>query len=193
VLLPVGPLAAEGWLAEAATVIADSKSGVTGAGRKPSLGTHFVEVNEEILPYKFGRGHRHVGEMETILSSLAGRDIKVAFTPHLAPFNRGILSTVYITGSGRSASEISSLLRDFYEDEPFVSVFGDGRAAQLGHVQYNNRCVIGVHDVPETEVVLITAAIDNLIKGAAGAAVQNFNLVFDLDETAGLETGSGRI
>ena len=193
VLLPVGPLAAEGWLAEAATVIADSKSGVTGAGRKPSLGTHFVEVNEELLPYKLGRGHRHVGEMETILSSLAGRDIKVAFTPQLAPFTRGILSTIYLTGCGRSAAEITALLKDYYDSEPFVSVFSDSRPAQLGHVQYNNRCVIGVHDVPETEVVLITSAIDNLIKGAAGAAVQNFNIVFELDETSGLATGSGRI
>lgn len=193
VLLPVGPLAARGWLEGAATLIADSKSGVTGAGRKASLGSHFVEVNEELLPYKFGRGHRHVGEMETILSSLAGRDIKVAFTPHLAPFNRGILSTLYITGGSHSAAEIAGLLEGYYKSEPFVSVLPGGRPAQLGHVQYNNRCVIGVHDVPETEVVLITSAIDNLIKGAAGAAVQNFNLVFGFDETAGLVSGSGRI
>ncbi len=193
VLLAVGPLAAEGWLAEAQTVIVDSKSGVTGAGRKASLGTHYVEVNEDILPYKLGRGHRHVGEMETILSSLAGRELKVAFSPQLAPFSRGILSTIYISGTGRSAAEVAELLAGFYDEEPFVSVLENGRAAQLGFVRYNNRCVLGVHEVAGTELVLITSAIDNLIKGAAGAAVQNFNLVYDIDETAGLDAGSGRI
>ncbi|MBW7997638.1 MAG: N-acetyl-gamma-glutamyl-phosphate reductase, partial [Candidatus Glassbacteria bacterium] len=193
VLLAVGPLAAEGWLAEAATVIVDSKSGVTGAGRKASLATHYVEVNEEILPYNLGRTHRHVGEMETVLGSLAGREVKVAFTPQLAPFNRGILSTIYLSGTGRSAAEVAELLDGYYAEEPFVSVLGGGRAAQLGYVRYNNRCVLGVHEVAGTELVLITAAIDNLVKGAAGAAVQNFNLVFGIGETAGLDAGSGRI
>ncbi len=192
-LLAAGPLAAEGWLAKADTVIVDSKSGATGAGRKASLTTHYVEVNEDILPYKLGRGHRHVGEMETILGTLAGRELKVAFSPQLAPFSRGILSTIYLNGTGRSAAEIRELLAGYYDGEPFVSVFEAGRAAQLGYVQYNNRCVLGVHEVPETGIVLITSAIDNLIKGAAGAAVQNFNLVFDIDETTGLDAGSGRI
>ncbi len=192
-LLAVGPLAAEGWLADAETVIVDAKSGVSGAGRKASLATHYVEIDEDILPYKLGRSHRHVGEMETILGSLAGRELKVAFSPQLAPFSRGILSTIYLSGAGRSAAEVAGLLAGYYEAEPFVSVLPDGRAAQLGFVRYNNRCALGVHEVAGTGIVLITSAIDNLIKGAAGAAVQNFNIMFDFAETAGLEAVSGRI
>ena len=190
-LLALGPLAANGLLGDG-EVIVDAKSGVTGAGRKADLTTHFVEVNEELTPYKMGRVHRHVGEMESVLSELAGSEIRVAFTPQLAPFSRGILSTIYVR-SGRSAAEVRQALASAYAREPFVTVFEAGKPAQLAYVRYNNRCVLGVHEVAGTSLVLITSAIDNLVKGAAGQAVQNFNILFGLDETAGLTASSGRL
>ena len=190
-LLALAPLASGGLLKDS-EVIVDAKSGVSGAGRKADLTSHFVEVNEEITPYKLGRTHRHVGEMESVLSGLAGRSIRVAFTPQLAPFSRGILSTVYVR-TDISAGEIRGVLAAAYENEPFVTVLESGEPARLARVQYNNRCVLGVHEIAGTSLVLITSAIDNLVKGAAGQAVQNFNILFGLDETAGLTAPSGRI
>jgi len=191
VLLALGPLAEEG-LPQDFEVIIDAKSGVSGAGRKASLNTHYVEVNGNLVPYKMGRAHSHVGEMELILSRLAGRELKVAFTPQLAPFSRGILETIYVR-TQISAEQIRELYSRRYAHEPFIKVLDRGKPAQLAYVRYNNNCAIGVHDLDASRLVLISAAVDNLVKGAAGQAVQNFNIVFGLDETAGLSPASGRI
>lgn len=190
-LLALGPLAEEGLLQDSEVII-DAKGGVSGAGRKASLNTHYVEVNENLVPYKMGRTHSHVGEMELILSRLAGRELKVAFTPQLAPFSRGILATIYVR-TQISAEQLWELYFRTYANEPFVKVLDIGKPAQLAYVQYNNDCVIGVHDMDAGQLVLISSAVDNLVKGAAGQAVQNFNIMFGLDETAGLTTASGRI
>ncbi|MFH1069454.1 MAG: N-acetyl-gamma-glutamyl-phosphate reductase [Candidatus Glassbacteria bacterium] len=192
-ILAVAPLAAEKLLEKNAEIIIDAKSGVSGAGRKLDLATHFVEVNENIVPYKLGRTHRHVGEIEAVLSRLAGRELKVAFTPQLVPISRGILSTVYVRTGTREFAEIVKLYRQFYRDEPFVTVLEDGQPAQLGYVRYNNRCVIGLHQVEGTALVMVSSAIDNLVKGAAGQAVHNFNIMFGISETTGLTAASGRI
>ena len=172
-----------------ALAIVDAKSGVTGAGRKPELTSHFAEVNEDLIPYKMGRVHRHVGEMEIVLTALAGENFRVLFTPQLAPFSRGILSTIYVR-TAASAQEVVALYEKTYRREPFVHILEPGRPAQLAFVRHNNSCVLGVHQVPETSYILVTVAIDNLTNGAAGQAVQNFNILFGLDETAGL-TGAG--
>lgn len=190
-LLALGPLAEEG-LPKDPEIIIDAKSGVSGAGRKALLNAHYAEVNENLVPYKMGRAHSHVGEMELILSRLAGRELKVAFTPQLAPFSRGILETIYVR-TQISAEQIWELYSRRYAEEPFVKVLEKGKPAQLAYIQYNNDCVIGVHDIDANQLVLITSALDNLVKGAAGQAVQNFNIMFGLAETAGLVTASGRI
>ena len=190
-LLALGPLAEEGLLQDSEVII-DAKSGVSGAGRKASLNTHYVEVNENLVPYKMGRTHSHVGEIELILSRLAGRELKVAFTPQLVPLSRGILSTIYVR-TGESAPKLWELYSRTYAEEPFVKVLEQGTPAQLAYVRYTNDCVIGVHDMGTDGLVMISAAVDNLVKGAAGQAVQNFNILFGLDETTGLTTASGRI
>ena len=192
-ILAVAPLVAENLLEKNSEIIIDAKSGVSGAGRKLDLATHFVEVNENLVPYKIGRTHRHVGEIEAVLSELAGREMKVAFTPQLAPISRGILSTVYVRCRKPSVGEITKLYREFYRNEPFVAVLEDGQPAQIGYVRHNNLCVIGLHEVKGTGLVTITSAIDNLVKGAAGQAVHNFNIMFGIEETTGLNVASGRI
>ncbi|MEA1996917.1 MAG: Asd/ArgC dimerization domain-containing protein, partial [Gemmatimonadota bacterium] len=148
--------------------------------------------NENILPYKIGRVHRHVGEMETVLSHFAGREMKVVFTPQLAPWSRGILSTVYVRTS-KGAEKVRALYRETYSTTPFVTVLENGQPAQLAWVQHNNSCVIGVHEVAGSSYTMISSAVDNLVKGAAGQAVQNLNILFGLDETVGLAAASGRI
>jgi len=191
VLLALAPAASSGLLAEN-EVLVDAKSGVSGAGRKADLAYNFVEVNENIIPYQIGRVHRHVGEMESVLSSLAGKEMKVVFTPQLAPFSRGILATVYFR-TGMGAGALRDLYIQRYHQEPFVTVLGEGKPAHLAYTLHNNCCVIGVHEAASSSFTVVTAAIDNLIKGAAGQAVQNFNILFGLEETAGLATSSGRI
>ncbi len=190
-LLALAPLARAGLLGEG-EVIVDAKSGVSGAGRKAALGSHFVEVNEDLLPYKVGREHRHVGEMEEVLSTLAGAPRTVVFTPQLAPWSRGILSTIYLHPQA-DAARVRALYREAYDREPFVTVLPEGRAAQLAQVAHNNSCVLAVHPVRDSRTVVVSAAIDNLVKGAAGQAVQNFNILFGLAETVGLEAPGGRI
>jgi N-acetyl-gamma-glutamyl-phosphate reductase len=191
VLLGLAPAASSGLLAEN-EVLVDAKSGVSGAGRKADLAYNFTEVNENIIPYQIGRVHRHVGEMESVLSNMAGKEMKVVFTPQLAPFSRGILVTMYFR-TGMGAGELRDLYIQRYRQEPFVIVLGEGKPAHLAYTLHNNCCVIGVHEAASSSFTVVTAAIDNLIKGAAGQAVQNFNILFGLEETAGLATSSGRI
>jgi len=192
-ILALAPLAAEGLLKQAKEVIVDAKSGVSGAGRKSDLMYQFVEVNEDILPYKPGREHRHVGEMEHVLGSLAESAVRVVFTPQLAPFSRGILYTIYLDTGDRDEPELRRLYERAYADEPFIHLLESGEPARLAYVRQNNACVIGLHPVAGSSLSVITAAIDNLVKGASGQAVQNFNIMFGLSETMGLSSVEGKL
>jgi N-acetyl-gamma-glutamyl-phosphate reductase len=170
-------------------VIADSKSGVSGAGRSPSLKTHFVEANENLSPYSIGRAHRHLPEMEQELRALDahGGTWHVIFAPHLAPVSRGMLSTIYVTlPEGVEEADVRQRYTRLYADEPLTYVLPAGQTASFGHTAHTNTCAIGLTPVPGTRQLIITASIDNLGKGASGQAVQNMNVMYGLAETTGL-------
>ncbi|MBN1829174.1 MAG: N-acetyl-gamma-glutamyl-phosphate reductase [Deltaproteobacteria bacterium] len=169
-----------------ASIIIDSKSGTSGAGRDIKLDSLFCEVNEGFKAYKIGT-HRHRPEIEQELSMLAGSEIRVIFTPHLLPVNRGILTTIYATlSSPRSTEEIRSFFDDFYRNEPFVRLCPAGCFPNISSVRGSNNCHIGCTVDERTGRVVILSAIDNLVKGAAGQAVQNMNILCGFDERAGL-------
>jgi len=180
-ILPLAPLLKSG-LFEADDIIIDSKSGVSGAGRQPKLMTHFPECNESMSAYNVGR-HRHTPEIEQVIARHAGVRPAVIFTPQLAPMDRGILSTIYIRPRKKLAEgDVMNLLRDAYADERFVRVV-DHLPGTKDTVD-TNFCDITARVVRDR--VLLISCLDNLVKGAAGAAVQNFNVLFDLPETMGL-------
>ena len=185
-LLPLVPLI-EAKQIDTGNIIIDSKSGVTGAGRAPKEGTLFAEVSEGIHAYGVA-AHRHAPEIEQGLSTAAGQNIIVNFTPHLMPMNRGILSTIYVgLANGASADDLLATLQKKYADEPFVRVLANGAVPHTRHVRGSNHCLIGVvADRLEGRAVIVSV-IDNLVKGASGQAVQNMNLVCGLAETTGLE------
>jgi N-acetyl-gamma-glutamyl-phosphate reductase len=163
-------------------IIVDSKSGVSGAGRTLKLTTHFPECNESVSAYNIGR-HRHQPEIEQVLSTVAGRGVEILFTPHLIPMDRGILTTTYSRPAGELTEEsLLQAMRDFYADEPFVRVV-DHLPGTKDSVD-TNFCDITARIVRGR--VLTISCLDNLIKGAAGAAVQNFNLMFGYPETTAL-------
>ena len=187
VLLPLVPLLKDG-LADAADVVVDAKSGTTGAGRSPREELLFSEVADDFSAYAPGRTHRHVGEMESVLEEKTGRQASLTFCPHLLPVRRGILSALYLkTGAG--APELAAALRGFYDGEPFVRVV-DKAPPRLSDVVGTNDCRISVHDGAPGRVVVFSA-LDNLVKGAAGQAVQNLNLALGWPETAGLPVTAG--
>lgn len=166
-------------------IIADSKSGVSGAGRQASDTTHFMNVADNFAPYKIGRAHRHLPEMEQVMQWWQPDAPPLIFSPHLLPVPRGILSTIYATLDGEWAlGDVAALYTEMYAPEPFVCVLLPGQVATLAHVTHTNNCVIGLAQAGQT--LIITSAIDNLIKGAAGQAVQDMNVMFRLDETTGL-------
>ena len=190
-------------------IIVDSTSGTTGGGREPQRSFHFPECHDSLAPYKVGC-HRHLPEIQGNIKEMAERVNaavpELIFTPHLAPINRGILSTIYISlktewqapgksGAPRPPSkeitekteEIRTLYADFYKDEPFVRVLPQGNFAVTGRVRLSNFCDISVHLDQTGSTLIITSAIDNMVKGAAGQAVQNMNIVLGFDETKGLE------
>jgi len=170
-------------------IIVDSKSGVSGAGRGLSLKTHFVEAHDNFSPYSIGHTHRHIGEMEQELNRFQVSSFKfqVVFSPHLLPVNQGILSTMYVTlKESRSEGDLAELYRETYAGEPFIQVLPAGQLATLRHVVYSNRCAISITRVDDTGNIIVCSAIDNLIKGASGQAVQNMNVMFKLEESAGL-------
>ncbi len=186
VLLGLYPLLKAGLLDPAAPLISDSKSGVSGAGRKLSLKTHFVEANENLSPYSIGQNHRHVAEMTEKINQLNGPGDKLIFSPHLVPINRGMLSTIYVSLASDLTDEAAhSLYADCYKDEPFIQLLTAGRLASIAHTQNTNLCTISLTPINSRQFV-ICSSIDNLGKGAAGQAVQNFNVMFSLDETEGL-------
>lgn len=185
VLLPLVPLVRAG-LVELDGLIADSKSGASGAGRSPSLGTLFCEVNECFRPYKVGV-HRHNSEMEAILGREAGRRVDLTFVPHLVPMNRGMQSTIYAQPSkGVTAEDIDSALRSFYNESMFVRFCSQDRPPDARHVRGTNFCDIGFTLDTDRGRLIVMSAIDNLVKGAAGQAVQNMNIIMQIDETTGL-------
>ena len=182
--LGLWPLARAGVLGP--RVIADSKSGVTGAGRKLRLGSLFAEINENMVPYSIGYAHRHIAEMELILGRHVP-DVQITFSPHLIPVNRGILSTIYIElDSGLSQQEVRDIYREAYEEEPFIHLLPPGETATLRHTVGTNRVAIGLTPLPRPGQWIVTASEDNLLKGASGQAMQNMNLMFGLDETMAL-------
>jgi N-acetyl-gamma-glutamyl-phosphate reductase len=179
--LPLAPLLRAG-LIEPHDIIIDSKSGVSGAGRTPKLTTHFPECNESLSAYNVGR-HRHTPEIEQTLSTVSGQAVQIIFTPHLVPMDRGILSTTYSKPKGAvTEAQVMSTLREFYADKPFVRVVDHLPATK--DTSGTNFCDITARVVRDR--VLTISCIDNLIKGAAGTAVQNLNLMFGHAETMGL-------
>ncbi|MFP4348680.1 MAG: N-acetyl-gamma-glutamyl-phosphate reductase [Thermodesulfobacteriota bacterium] len=186
VLLPLIPLLKAG-LIDPKTLVADAKSGVSGAGRSPSVGSLFCEVAESFKAYKVGV-HRHNPEMNEVLSREHGKPVRITFVPHLVPMSRGMLSTLY-AGLTRSATQekIRDCLTDYYRGRPFVRIHPEGRMPDTRFVRSTNYCDIGFTVNEADRRVILLSAIDNLVKGAAGQAVQNMNLMFDLDETTGLD------
>lgn len=178
VLLPLLPLLAADLLDPAAPIVADSKSGVSGAGKNPSDRTHFGAVHENFLAYGVGN-HRHAPE----IWQEAGTT-RIVFTPHLLPVFRGILSTLYLQPrAGVDAAAIRGCLAERYASEPFVQVWQKG-LPELRHVQYGNCCAIAV--VPSGSLVVVVSVLDNLVKGASGQALQNMNCMLGLPEELGL-------
>jgi len=168
-------------------IVIDAKSGMTGAGRGAREDMLFAEVSEGLHAYGVGR-HRHMAELDQEFSRAAGREVVVSFTPHLAPMNRGILSTIYARGiKAASAPDLHALLAKAYRDEPFVHVLPFGTTPQTRHVRGSNMTLIGVAADRIASRAIIIAALDNLTKGASGQAVQNMNLMLGFPETLGLE------
>jgi N-acetyl-gamma-glutamyl-phosphate reductase len=185
ILLPLVPLIRE-KLIDPKSIIADSKSGVSGAGRGASLGTHFCEVNEGFKAYKVTE-HRHTPEIEEVLSMEAGTDLQITFTPHLIPCTRGMLSTIY-SDLAASVPEktILECLTDYYKDSPFVRILKNRQVPDISWVSRTNFCDIGFRIDSRLNRLILVSAIDNLVKGAAGQAVQNMNIMLGIDETTGL-------
>lgn len=184
ILLPLRPLLTSP-LPITGPIIADAKSGTSGAGRTPKPGTHFIQVHNNFAPYKIGRSHRHLPEIEQAMGWFRNNAPSLIFSPHLLPVERGILSTIYVNFSEPvTLDEIRPFFTQMYADEPFICLLPDGELATLAHVTYSNKCAIGLTMAGST--LVITSAIDNLVKGAAGQAVQNMNVVFGIEETTGL-------
>jgi N-acetyl-gamma-glutamyl-phosphate reductase len=186
ILLALIPLIRE-KLIDLEGIISDSKSGVSGAGRSLSLTAHYCEANESFTPYKIGN-HRHTPEIEEILSIHAEKQIKITFVPHLVPVTRGMVSTIYAQAApSANLKDIREAYRKWYIDEPFVRLLPDGCFPAMSHVRGTNCCDIGCHFDQETGRIILVSAIDNLLKGAAGQAVQNMNILFGLADETGLD------
>ncbi len=185
-ILAVAPFLKAGLGRADSPIICDAKSGVTGAGRGANLGTSFCEVSDSFKAYKIN-GHRHTPEIEQELSALLGQNLKVAFTPHLLPMNRGILSTVYLTPNKEvSPEELLAVYQKFYETEPFVRVRPLGFEVATADVRGSNFCDLSLNFDQRTGLLKVVSVIDNLCRGASGQAVANLNLMFGLPETLGL-------
>ena len=181
--LPLMPLL-KNKLIKSQGIIADAKSGVTGAGRGLSLMTHYTEINENMVPYKIAN-HRHTPEIEQNLSDMAKEDIKIIFTPTLIPINRGIISNIYCDKEeGVTLQDVYDKLIEFYENDKFIDILPIGEMATIKHVRLSNTCAISLHECGNK--IIICSAIDNMVKGSAGQAIQNMNLMCGFEEEAGL-------
>ena len=173
---------------DAGGVIIDAKSGVSGAGRAVKEANLFTEVAEGVHPYAVA-SHRHAPEIEQELSRAAGQQLLVSFTPHLVPMNRGELTTSYVTlAPDCSAADVRESLESFYRDAPFIRVLPDGDVPATRHVRGSNFCHIGVFADRVPGRAIVVAALDNLVKGSSGQAVQNMNLMFGFEESEGLRS-----
>jgi len=175
----------ENNLIETTGLIADCKSGVSGAGRSANVGTLMSEVNESVKAYAVS-GHRHLPEIRQGLQQAAGSDVGLTFVPHLMPMTRGIHSTLYAKLL-KTDVDLQSLYEQRYASEPFVDVLPAGEHPETRTVRGINTCRIAIHRPQDGDTVVILSVIDNLVKGAAGQAVQNLNIMFDLDEQTGLQ------
>lgn len=185
--LAAAPTLAAGLLDGRATVVVDAISGVTGAGKSCTARTHYCNADENVEAYGVG-SHRHQPEIAQNFGRLAGREVPVIFTPHLAPLKRGLLSTVYLPLAERvEAEHLHALYAEAYAGEPFVSVLPLGTQPRTASVAGSNRAQVSVAVDVRTNTAVVTCAIDNLVKGAAGQAVQNANILCGLDETMGLD------
>lgn len=185
VVLGLAPLFALG-IGERDSVVVDAKSGVTGAGRKMLQGFLFSEVNEDFRAYKVDT-HQHAPEINQILSRLSSHPVAVTFVPHLLPLNRGILATMYVRTGKRSKEEskkVIAVYKKFYKAEPFIRIKEEGEFPRLKDVVHTNFCDIGIR--VNRDYIIVIAALDNLVKGAAGQAVQNMNIMYGLAQETGL-------
>lgn len=185
-ILTAYPLAKEGFI-DMSTLIVDAKSGTSGAGRGAKVPNLFCEVNENMKAYGVA-SHRHTPEIEEQLGYASGENVTISFTPHLVPMNRGILATEYATlKKDVTGEEVKAIYDKYYADEKFVRVLGEGVCPETKWVEGSNYVDIGFKLDPRTNRIVMMGAIDNLVKGAAGQAVQNMNLLFGLPESEGLE------
>jgi N-acetyl-gamma-glutamyl-phosphate reductase len=185
ILLPLLPLVKQ-KMVDTGSIVADAKSGVSGAGRSLSLSSHYCEVTESFKAYKVA-AHRHNPEIDENLSQSAGQPVHITFVPHLIPMSRGMLTTIY-TGlsDGVGLSDVKECLHSFYGDKPFVRLLDDDRLPETRFVRGTNFCDIGCRVDEGNGRLIMVSAIDNLVKGAAGQAVQNMNIMLGFDETTGL-------
>ena len=187
VILAIAPLLKTDWV-DLESIVSDSQSGVSGAGSKTSITTQFSEANEGVTPYGLA-SHRHTPEIEQELSNLVGKPIKISFSPHLIPMSRGMLSTIYINLNHKLKDEnLIEHYENFYSDELFVRVLDKGKFASTHFVSGSNFCDIGIKVDSRVNRLVITSAIDNLIKGASGQAIQNMNIMLGFGEATGLRS-----
>lgn len=185
-ILAAAPLLKEGVICPD-DIIIDAKSGVSGAGRSLDLGVHYCECSDSIKAYKVA-SHRHTPEIEQVLSCISGKDPLVNFTPHLVPMKRGILASVYMKPVlDISLNDIRAIYKKYYKNEYFIRFLNEGEVPETRWVQGSNFCDINVFKDPRTKRIIAFSAIDNLVKGAAGQAVQNMNIMFGLEEKTSLE------
>ncbi len=187
-ILALSPLVKEN-LIDLKSIIVDAKSGITGAGRTLDIGVHFAECNENIKAYKIAC-HRHTSEIEQELSEFAGQEIKISFTPHLIPMQRGILSTCYADLKDKNISyeDIKAIYEKYYGSEHFIRLCEKGVFPETRWVRGSNFCDIGFEIDKRTGRIIVVGAIDNLIKGASGQAIQNMNIMFGIDEKIGIDS-----
>ena len=187
VILGLAPLLEQGLIDFSAPIMADSKSGVSGAGRKAEVGTLFAEASDNMKAYGVA-GHRHHPEIHAQLTQLAGGKLDLIFVPHLIPMIRGMLSTIYVklTAKGNS-TDLQALYEERYEQERFVDVLPPSSLPETRSVRGSNNLRIALHKQADTGYLTLLVVQDNLVKGAAGQAVQNMNIMFGFDETTGLE------
>ena len=184
--LALVPALERGYI-EQAGIIANCASGVTGAGRKPAQNNHYPELNEGMSAYKVA-SHRHTPEIEQTLSKVAGAPVRITFVPHLLPVNRGILSTIYARlKPGASLGAVRAAYEKAYADEQFVRLLPEGVGVDIRNIQCSNYCDIQLYADEHTGLLIVTAVIDNMVKGAAGQAIQNMNLLCGIEESAGID------
>lgn len=185
-LLGLIPAVAAGWI-DRKSIIIDAKSGVSGAGRGVSLGVHYAEINENFKAYKVNE-HQHIPEIEQVLGQVAGEEMRITFTTHLVPMTRGIMCTMYAhMVEPRSNRDLINLYRQYYEGRSFVRIREDGQWPATKEVWGSNYCDVGFAADERTGRLTIISVIDNVVKGAAGQAIQNLNIMMGWDERTGLQ------